>query len=408
MIRPPGTIAEVVRMANVEKFRISIPRERLADLQRRLEHARFPHDYANHDWSYGTPLEALRTLVDYWREDYDWRAQERAINAFDHYRVDVDGLPIHFVRAPGKGPAPLPLILSHGWPWTFWDLHRVIGPLSDPAAHGGDPADAFEVIVPSMPGFGFSTPLQRTGINFWTTADVWHRLMTEVLGFQRYAAQGGDWGALTTTQLGHKYAASLHGIHLSTVAPLSLFNHERPWDVTGGMLAPAGLEDAERAAFLAWQQRIAAHVAVQVLDPQTLSYAMHDSPVGLLAWLIERRRAWGDCRAGLEHAFDRDFLLTTAMLYWLTDSFVTSARFYAEAARNLWQPSHSRSPVVQAATGISYFTHDGTVGLGAGMESMFNLVFQRTHERGGHFAPAEAPEAIVGDLREMFRPLRSA
>jgi len=406
MIRPAGTIGEVLHVAKVEKFRVDIPQERLADLQRRLEQARFPHDYANDDWSYGTPLGSLRTLVDYWREGYDWRAQERAINAFDHYRVDVDGLPIHFVRAPGKGPSPLPLILSHGWPWTFWDLHRVIGPLSDPAAHGGDPADAFEVIVPSMPGFGFSTPLSRTGINFWTTADVWHRLMTEVLGFQRYAAQGGDWGALTTTQLGHKYAASLYGIHLSTVAPLSLFNHERPWDVTGGMLAPPGLGNAERTAFLAWQQRIAAHVAVQVLDPQTLSYAMHDSPVGLLAWLIERRRAWGDCRAGLERAFDRDFLLTTAMLYWLTDSFVTSARFYAEAARNLWQPSHSRSPMVEAATGISHFSHDGTVGLGAGMESMFNLVFQQTHESGGHFAPAEAPEAIVSDLREMFRPLR--
>jgi pimeloyl-ACP methyl ester carboxylesterase len=392
---------------NIEPFSIAVPETRLADLRERLARARFPHDYANGDWSYGVEGAYLRELVDYWRDRYDWRVQERRINAFRHFRTRIDDLPIHFIHEPGRGPAPLPLILSHGWPWTFWDLHAVIGPLSDPAAHGGDPADAFDVIVPSMPGFGFSTPLDRTGVNFWTTADLWHRLMTEGLGYERYAAQGGDWGALTTTQLGHKYAESLHGIHISTVAPLSLFNHERPWDVTGGMLAPSGLEPAARNAFLAWQQRIAAHVAVHVLDPQTLSYAMHDSPVGLLAWLVERRRAWGDSRNGLESAFDRDFLLTTATIYWLTDSFVTSVRFYAEAARNLWQPAHTGTPLVPAPTGISYFTHDGTVGLGLGLESQFNLVFQRHHDRGGHFAPAEVPEAIVADVREMFRPFRS-
>lgn len=394
--------------SRLERFTVEIPEARLSDLRQRLAAVRLPHDYANDDWSYGTNARFLTELVDYWRQGYDWRHHEQAINRFEHYRTTIDGLPIHFIRAPGRGPSPMPLILSHGWPWTFWDLHRVIGPLADPAAHGGDPRDAFEVIVPSMPGFGFSTPLATTGINFWTTADLWHRLMTDGLGFPRYAAQGGDWGALTTTQLGHKYAESLYGVHLSTVAPPSLFNHERPWDVTGGMLAPPHLGPAERRAFLAWQQRIASHVAVQILDPQTLAYAMHDSPVGLLAWLVERRRSWGDCRDGLLQAFDRDFLLTTTMIYWLTDSFVTSARFYAEAARNLWQPAHERTPLVAAPTGISYFTHDGTVGLGTGMESMFNLVFQRTHDRGGHFAPVENPGAIVGDLREMFRPLRGS
>ena len=390
----------------IERFEIEIPATRLADLRHRLDRVRYPHDYANDDWAYGVNGKYLRELVDYWRTGYDWRAQERAINSFEHYRTRIDDVPVHFLRAAGRGPAPIPIILSHGWPWTFWDLHAVVEPLADPGAHGGDPADAFDVIVPSMPGFGFSTPLTRTGINFWATADLWHRLMTEGLDYPRYAAQGGDWGALTTTQLGHKYADSLYGIHISTVAPLSLFNHERPWDVTAGTLAPPGLVDAARRAFLAWQERIAAHVAVQVLDPQTLAYAMHDSPAGLLAWLIERRRTWGDCRRGLEEAFDRDFLLTTATIYWLTDSFVTSARFYAEAARNLWQPSHDRSPLIEAPTGISHFTHDGTVGLGTGIESMFNLVFQRHHDEGGHFAPAEVPQTIVTDVRDLFRPLR--
>lgn len=390
----------------MKPFAVSVSDARLRDLQQRLDRTHFPDDYANEGWEYGVNADYLRDLVDYWRNGYDWRAEERRINAFSHYRVQIDGIHIHFIRAPGHGPAPMPIILSHGWPWTFWDLHAVIGPLADPAAHGGDPMDAFEVIVPSMPGFGFSTPLTRTGINFWTTADLWQQLMTQTLGFRRYAAQGGDWGALTTTQLGHKYAGSLHGILISTVAPLSLFNHERPWDVTAGTLAPPELDATARREFLAWQERIAAHVAVQVLDPQTLAYAMHDSPVGLLAWLIERRRAWGDCRDGLEATFDRDFLLTTTMLYWLTDSFVTSARFYAEAARHPWQPSHERSPAIEAPTGISHFAHDGTVGLGAGIESMFNLVFERHHDKGGHFAPAEVPETIVADIREMFRPLR--
>lgn len=391
-----------------ERFEIRIGDDVLADVRDRLRRTRWPHDYANDDWSYGTNARTLRELVDHWRDGYDWRAQEAAMNRHEHWRVQLDGIPVHFMRVRARGPKPLPLILSHGWPWTFWDLHRVVGPLADPAAHGGDPADAFEVIVPSMPGFGFSTPLAKTGVNFWTTADLWHRLMTEVLGFRKYAAQGGDWGALTTTQLGHKYASALYGIHVSTLAPLALFNHERPWDVTAGTLAPAGLDAQERARFLAWQERIASHVAVQVLDPQTLAYGLHDSPAGLLAWLLERRRSWGDCRRGVVETFGRDFLITTAMIYWITDSFVTSARFYAEAARNRWQPSHDRQPLVEAPTGISVFRRDGTVGLGAGMESLFDVALRREHDVGGHFAPVEVPELIVDDVRATFRAARSA
>jgi microsomal epoxide hydrolase len=391
---------------SIHPFKIAIPDDALADLKSRLVRARLPHDYANDDWSYGTQRAWLEEMLEYWRNGYDWRAQEAAINGFRHFKTEIDGVPIHFIHERGKGPAPMPLILSHGWPWTFWDMHAVIKPLADPGSFGGDPADAFDVIVPSMPGFGFSTPLGKAGINFWTTADLWHTLMTRELGFSRYAAQGGDWGALTTAQLGHKYASSLHGIHITTVAPLMLFNHERPWDVTGGMLAPATLNEEQRRRYLAWQERIASHVAVQVLDPQTLSYGLHDSPVGLLAWLAERRRAWGDCTRGFGQAFSKDFLLTTAMIYWFTESFVTSARFYAEAARHPWQPSHQRTPVVEAPTGISYFDNDGTAGLGVDSGPLFNLVFERRHPRGGHFAHIEAPEAVVHDVREMFRPMR--
>ncbi|QUT04429.1 alpha/beta fold hydrolase [Sphingobium phenoxybenzoativorans] len=392
----------------IEEIQFDPSPARLADLRQRVANAHLPHDFANADWSYGMNGDVLRDLLDYWRDGYDWDGQQQAINSFKHHRVTIDDVPVHFIREPGRGPAPMPIILSHGWPWSFWDLHRVIRPLADPASFGGDPADAFEVIVPSMPGFGLSTPLTRTGINFWSTADLWHKLMTQALGFPRYAAQGGDWGALTTTQLGHKYADELHGIHISTIAPLTLFNHERPWDITAGNLAPKELPESERRAFLDWQARIAAHVCVQVLDPQTLAYALHDSPVGLLAWLVERRHSWGDCREGLYAAFDRDFLITTAMIYWLTDSFVTSARFYAEAARNPWQPSHTLSPMVQAPTGISHFTHDGTTGLGKGTGGLFNLTFERRHDRGGHFAPIEVPDIIIEDVRAMFRPMRQS
>ena len=175
-------------------FTIAIPDERLADLDRRLRQTNWARDYANDDWRYGTNGEYLRELVDYWITSYDWRAQEAAMNDYDHFRVELDGVPIHFMHVRGQGPNPKPLLLTHGWPWTFWDFKDVIGPLTDPASHGGDPAESFDVVVPSLPGFGFSTPLDKTGINWWTTADLWARLMKEVLGYERFGAHGGDWG----------------------------------------------------------------------------------------------------------------------------------------------------------------------------------------------------------------------
>ena len=390
----------------VEAFRVEVAEVALDDLRHRLKSTRWPDDFANDDWLYGTNATYLRELVDYWIDGYDWRRREREINEFDHYRVDIEGSPIHFIREPGQGPKPIPLILTHGWPWTFWDLNKIIRPLADPASFGADRDDAFEVIVPSLPGFGFSTPLLQPGINFWRTADMWHSLMTQTLGFERFGAQGGDWGALVTAQLGHKYAASLIGIHLTNLVPLTLFNHQRPWDITAGAMVSNELPEAEQQMQLAQQRRIASHVAVQVLDPQTLAYGLHDSPVGLLAWLVERRFTWGDCNGDVESRFSKDHLLTTAMLYWVTNSFVTSARYYAEAAHNPWRPSHDRSPVVEVPAGATYLGND--VGRGAIPEVRedFDLRYERSHPSGGHFAPAEEPEVVINDIRETFRPLR--
>src|SRR5712664_4532586 len=219
---------------NKESFKIAVPDAVLTDLRERLSRVRYPVDFANENWAYGTNRAYLEEMVAYWRDQYDWRKHEAEINRFAHYRTTIDGVPIHFIHEPGKGPKPIPLILSHGWPWTFWDLHKVIHPLADPVAFGGDPADAFDVIVPSLPGFGFPGPL--TGfpdVNFWKVADLWHTLMTETLGYEKYAAGGCDIGSLVTGQLGHKYADELYAIHIGSAPKLSLFNGDRAWDFSG-------------------------------------------------------------------------------------------------------------------------------------------------------------------------------
>jgi pimeloyl-ACP methyl ester carboxylesterase len=388
-----------------EPFRIDIPQAKLDDLRRRLGHVAWAPDFDNEDWSYGVPADYLRGLVDEWRDGFDWRAKEAEMNAFAHFRVELDGLPIHFLHERGRGERPIPLILSHGWPWTFWDLHELIGPLVDPAAHGGDPADAFDVVIPSLPGFVFSTPLRRSGVSWIETADLWARLMREVLGYERFAAQGGDWGAMITTQLGHRYAEQMIGIHLTNAFPVPAFGGDRPWAITDAV----GGQDAspeERARLIAHQAKFASHIATHMLHPQTLAYAMHDSPVGLLAWMLEKRRSWGDCRGDVESRFSRDHLLTTMSLYWLTDSFGTSVRFYAEAARAKWTPSRAGMPQVPLPTGLSLFEHDLPPGPTDWADDYFDVRLKKVRDDGGHFAPAENPRAIIDDLRELFRPLR--
>jgi len=399
----------------MEQFTVHVADEVLDDLRRRIADTRWPPHVDGLGWRYGFDEDYLRELARSWL-DYDWRAEEARINGFSHYRTTIDDVPIHFIREPGKGPSPVPLILTHGWPWTFWDMQKVIRPLADPAAYGGDPADAFEVIVPSLPGFAFSTPLPRPGINSVVTADLWHRLMTEVLGFPHYAAAGADWGARVTAQLGHKYAASLIGFHTVNTTPLELFNAERYWDITG-FLVPYDTPPEVRAQVLPGLSRIVSHVAVQTVEPQTLAYAMHDSPVGMLAWLMQRRRDWGDTAGDVESAFPRAHLLATATLYWATESFASAARFYAEAVRDPWKPSHERSPRLEAPVGLTFLGGENPPGIDTPEQRIelfrnspaaanYNLHFVNAHPRGGHFAHYENPEALIGDIRATFRGLR--
>jgi pimeloyl-ACP methyl ester carboxylesterase len=384
-----------------EPFTITVPEEVLTDLHERLTKVRWAQDFANPNWEYGTNGDYLKELVEYWRDAYNWRKHEQEMNSFAHYKTTIDGIPIHFIHEPGKGPNPTPLILSHGWPWTFWDFHKVIRPLTDPASFGGDPADAFDVIVPSLPGYGFSTPLTTSGINYWRTADLWVKLMQDVLGYDKFAAQGGDWGAIITAQLGHKHADKLIGTHVNLMAPLSIFVGSMPEESEYGP-GEEGLYERNNHFFTAES----GYSALQTTKPQTLAFALNDSPVGLCSWILEKRRTWSDCDGDVEKRFSKDDLLTTMMIYWITQSFGTSARYYYEATHNPWQPSHDRTPVVESPMGVAVFQKEVIIMPRKWAEGYYNLKRWTPMPSGGHFAAMEEPQLLVDDVRAHFRSLR--
>jgi pimeloyl-ACP methyl ester carboxylesterase len=401
----------------LEPTPIHVADEVLDDLRHRLRATKWPLDLDNDDGHYGVRRTELQDLVTYWADGYDWRAAESAINGYENYRVDVGGVPVHFLRKAGVGPRPVPLILSHGWPWTFWHWSKVIDRLADPAAYGGDPADAFDVIVPSLPGFGFSTPLERPDMNFWKIADVWHGLMTDVLGYDRYAAAGCDVGALVTGQLGHKYADELYGIHIGSALKLSFFNGERGWDITGGRALPDDAPAEIRERIIEVERRFAVHLSAHMLAPSTLAYGLSDSPAGLLAWILERWTKWSDNGGNVESVFSKDELLTHATIYWAGNAIETSIRTYANNNRYPWTPSHDRSPVVEAPTGITFVNYENPPGVRTAEERVGNFLdsdraawYNHTnvtgHDHGGHFIPWEIPAEWTADLQRTFRDLR--
>ena len=386
----------------IQPFRVAIPEADLGDLRDRLRRTRWPQEIGdNSNWQAGTNLAYMRQLVDYWLNDYDWRAQEAAMNAFPQFRTMIDDVPIHFVHVKGKGaeggPPPMPLIINHGWPWTFWDMRKIIGPLSDPAAYDGDPADAFEVIAPSLPGFAFSSPLTSEGMFFNPTADLWVKLMAR-LGHDRFATQGGDIGSFVSARLGHKYADNIIGVHLhlagAVMSPYPTAEDYAPEERDWG---------AKFATFMAEGN---GYMQIQRTRPQTIGFAMHDSPVGLAAWLIEKRRAWSDCNGDVESVFSKADLITTAMLYWLTDTYVSSARHYYETKGPAMAPAHDRQPPVEAPTALLQFKGDVWLYPRKWAERYYNLKRWNVAEKGGHFAPMEQPDVLVNDLRDFFRPLR--
>ncbi|OLF09112.1 hypothetical protein BLA60_21270 [Actinophytocola xinjiangensis] len=371
-------------------FTIAVDQSVLDDLRHRLTHTRLPSTVAGSGWRYGTDVEYLRDLVDHWLHRYDWRAAERALNTMPQYTADINGTPLHYVHARGKGPAPLPLLFSHGWADSFWSVHKIIGPLTDPAAHGGDPADAFDVVAPSLPGFGFSPDPARTGVDGAHVADLLATLMN-TLGYPRYGLQGGDWGSRLVSTLAHRHPSAALGLHLN----LCLLMPD-----LGASSTP--LTPAERryvATLQQWQATEGAYLAVQNTKPQSLAVGLNDSPAGLAAWILQGFHAYSD--GGLDKAFTKDELLTNLMIYWVTGTVNSSMRLYYEGERE-----NMRYPRIETPTAFANFPAEMFRPPREWAERLYNVQRWTNLPRGGHFAAVEAPELLVEDLRAFFRPLR--
>jgi pimeloyl-ACP methyl ester carboxylesterase len=384
----------------VEPFRIEVPDETLADLRTRLARTRLPPDDPLGDFSYGLPSSYLRELVDYWYDGFDWRGAEAALNGMPQYRARVsDGslqATLHFAHVRGRGTDTFPLLFSHGWPGSFWEAHKIVGPLSDPAAYGGDPEDAFDVVVPSLPGYGFSPHPAVPGINEAVIGDLFNTLMTEKLGYREYGAQGGDWGAIITTCLGRDHTDSVAGIHLNMMA------------ANPGVDGHTELTDAERE-YLAdrkqWNVAEGAYRHIQETKPQTLAAGLHDSPAGLAAWIAEKFRTWSDCGDDVESVFTKDDLLTNITIYWVTGTIATSVRLYFER-RNNPERAASNSGYIETPSGFAKFPREISQPPREWLERAHNVQRWTEFPAGGHFAALEKPDELVTEIREFFRPLR--
>jgi len=378
-----------------ERFHIQVDEKVLEDLKARLDHTRWPNPWAGDAWEGGTDLEALRGLANHWRTRFDWRVQEAALNRLAQYRCKIGGIDVHFVHERGVGPEPLPIILTHGWPDSFLRYQKVIPLLTDPAAHGGDPADAFDVVVPSVPGFGFSSRPEQGGINNQSISELWATLMTEILGYHRFAAGGGDVGSGVTRYLASGHPDRLVGIHLTDIGIVrDLVNAPNP-----ALLSEAE-RDYQREA-QSWIAREGAYMAIQSTRPQTLAFGLTDSPVGLAAWILDKFRSWSDCQGNLANRFTADELLTNIMLYWFAGNFGSSARLYYENVRSL-----PPLPRIEVPTGMALFSADILLPPRDWAERHFRIERWTKLPRGGHFTAWEEPELWVEDIRAFFRPLR--
>jgi len=336
----------------IEEFRIDIPRAELDDLRDRLGRTRWPDQLPGAGWDYGIALDDVRELAEYWRTGYDWRVHERRLNSFPQFITEIDGQVVHFLHVRSASPEAMPLIMTHGWPGSVVEFMEIIGPLTDPGAHGGDPGDAFHMVVPSIPGFGFSGPTRERGWNVTRVARAWDSLMGR-LGYQRYGAQGGDWGSAISRELGVIVPERMIGVHLNMLSPY----------VSGDL--PADLSDSDRAR-------------------------------------VERLRRFRLTGGGLA-AVDRDQMLTNISVYWLTRTAGSSARLYYEAARSraVGPPAPSTAP-----TGVAVFPEEIAAPVRRLAEQTNNIVHWSEFDRGGHFAAMEEPDLLIGDVREFFRPLR--
>jgi pimeloyl-ACP methyl ester carboxylesterase len=379
---------------DIERFHIRVDDSTLEDLRLRLSMTRFPDQIDGTGWEYGTPIAYVRELVRYWRDEYDWRAQEAQLNELDHFRTRIDGQQIHFVHARSRHADALPLLIVHGWPGSVVEFLDVIPRLTDPEAHGGRAEDAFHVVAPSLPGYGFSEPPRAPGWDIRRVAHAFVELM-ERLGYPRYGAQGGDWGAQIVTRLAALDPEHCAALHLNM--PIASAPAE-PLPVTEE-------EQAGLAAMAAFQRDEGAYAQLQGTKPDTLSMALNDSPAGLLSWIVEKFRSWSDCDGDPENCFTRDQLITNVMLYWVTETFASSARLY-------WETMHSgalKDPpkFVTVPTGVARYPKEVVLRFPRSwVEQRYNVTHWAVMPRGGHFAAMEQPELFVDDLRTFFRTVR--
>ena len=378
----------------IERFQIQVSSEVLDDLNYRLNHIRWPDQLVDIGWERGTDINYLQSLVSYWREQFNWRNQEKELNRFSQYRCNIDGIDVHFVHERGKGLNPIPIILTHGWPDSYIRYQKIIPLLTDPAQHGGDLEDSFDVIVPSLPGFGFSSRPKNSGINNFSISELWVKLMTEELGYNKFAAAGGDIGSGVTRYLALNHPELLIGIHLTDIGIIRSL-----------MIAQeAELSEKElqyKKSAEAWISQEGAYMSIQSTKPQTLAYGLSDSPVGLASWIIEKFRAWSDCQGNLQQRFDNDELLTNIMIYWITNTIGSSAHIYYENMHSL--PPMGR---IDVPTGIALFPADILLPPKEWAERNLNIVRWTTMPGGGHFTAMEEPELLAEDIRAFYRPFR--
>jgi pimeloyl-ACP methyl ester carboxylesterase len=374
-------------ITEIRPFRIEIPQRDLDDLRDRLARTRWPDQLPGVGWSFGVPLDRVQELAEHWRTEYDWRRHETRLNGFPQFTTEIDGQRVHFLHVRSPEPDALPLILTHGWPSTFADFSAMVGPLTDPRAHGGDPADAFHVVAPSVPGFGFSGPTREPGWGLARIARAWAELMRR-LGYERYGAQGNDIGSVLAPELGRTAPDNVVSVHVNAHMTLP----------SGDPAELEGLSQADQArlALMAGWEEYSGYGVVQSTRPQTLAYALADSPAGQLAWYADHY----DDHGGKVDAIDRDAVLTNVSIFWLTGTAGSAIRLYRESA-DIWGKPVSKSAV---PTGVAVFPGDATVRRFAERDN--EITAWTEHDEGGHFAALEVPGLVTSVIREFFRTLR--
>lgn len=377
-------------------FSIAVPQSALDDLRQRLARTRWPDRIPGEPWTYGTDPDYLEALCAYWQHDYDWRQHERQLNQFKQYKVAIGGIELHYIHEVGEGRNPRPLLLTHGWPGSFYEYHRLIPRLTHPSQFGGRPEDAFTVVVPSMPGHGFSfVPDQpRFGLN--EIADSLKSLMVDALGYSRFSAHGHDWGAFIATRLGHAHAGHIRGIHITLLA-------------IPRRLSPIPPRTAEEARFHRqldhWLKEETGYSQMMGTKPQTLAYALTDSPAGLAAWIVEKFRTWSDCNGDLDAHFGRDVLLTNIMMYWITGAIGSTFWPYYARLHEPWIVPEGEA--VSVPTGYAEHPREILTPPRSMVEGFYTNIQRWTRmPKGGHFPALEAPDALAAEIRQFFTGLK--